>query len=245
MLTDKEMREMIKLRDKRKDNEAHAQFSEWYNALSPEDKKQFDKFSKKETALGIGCLVLLLCLVGSCMFGGENSSPSQESSTTQAQTKTDVEKNQAEKDEAEKNNQEDEKAAIEKANAALDKAATDTVEELKNKNNFPLVRDASIKVDREKKEVTMTLVVNNATNKKTALDLADTMIRRFSSNVVIHDSSFTMPSNDSYGSLFDTYNIAIAVAPSQFIDNRSKWLYDQYIMKGMHTKQGPNWKDAK
>ena len=245
MLTDKEMREMIKLRDKRKDNEAHAQFNAWYNTLSPEDKKQFDKFSKKETALGIGCLVILLCLVGSCMFGGENSSTSQKAPTAQTQTKADKEKDQAEKAEAERKQQEEEKATIEKANAALDKAVTETVEELKNKNNFPLVRDASIKIDREKKEVTMTLVVNNATNKKKALDLADTMIRRFSSNVVIHDSSFTMPSNDSYGSLFDTYNIAIAVAPSQFIDNRSKWLYDQYIMKGMHTKQGPNWKDAK
>mgnify|MGYP000886667663 CR=1 FL=1 len=242
MLTDKEMEEMMKLRDRRKDDEAHAQFNEWYNSLSPEDKKQFDKFSKKRTALGIGCLVILFCLVGSCMFGGEKSSTKQDVPATQ-NTKADTPKEQSANAEEVQKQQQNE--AEERANAALDKAVTATIEELKNKDNFPLVKDASIKVDREKKEVTMTLVVNNATNKKAALDLADTMIRRFSSNVVIHDSSFTMPSKDSYGSLFDSYNIAIGVASSQFVDNRSKWLYDQYIIKGMHTKQGPDWKKAK
>ena len=91
----------------------------------------------------------------------------------------------------------------------------------------------------------MALVVNPATNKKAALDMADTLIRRYSSNVVIHDSSFTMPTKDSYGSLFDTYNISIGVASAQYVDDRSKWLYDQYITAGMHTKQGPDWKNAK
>ena len=155
-------------------------------------------------------------------------------------------KQKAEKEAAEKKQKEDHAAkAKEKATSAINQAVGDTIAEFKNPQNYPLVKDVSIKVDHDKKEVTMALVVNPATNKKAALDMADTLIRRYSSNVVIHDSSFTMPIKDSYGSLFDTYNISIGVAPAQYVDDRSKWLYDQYITAGMHTKQGPNWKNAR
>ena len=155
-------------------------------------------------------------------------------------------KQKAEKEAAEKKQKEDQAAkAKEKATSAINQAVGDTIAEFKNPQNYPLVKDVSIKVDHDKKDVTMALVVNPATNKKAALDMADTLIRRYSSNVVIHDSSFTMPTKDSYGSLFDTYNISIGVAPAQYVDDRSKWLYDQYITAGMHTKQGPDWKNAR
>ena len=132
-----------------------------------------------------------------------------------------------------------------KEEAAINKAIPETVQEMKDKRYHPMVADAYIEVDYNKKLVTMTVVVNPTTDKSAALDLADTMIRRFSSNVLTHDSSFTAPSGNSYGSLFDEYDIAIAIAQVQHKDNRSKWLYDQYITKGMHTKQGPDWKSAK
>ena len=158
-------------------------------------------------------------------------------------TKTEAQTKQAE---AEKKAQAEQAAkAKEKAASAINQAVGDTITEFKNSQNYPLVKDVSIKVDQDKKEVTMALVVNPATNKKAALDMADTLIRRYSSNVVVHDSSFTMPTKDSYGSLFDTYNISIGVAPAQYVGDRSKWLYDQYITAGMHTKQGPDWKNVK
>lgn len=131
-----------------------------------------------------------------------------------------------------------------KAEAAINKAIPETIQSMKDKRYHPMVADAYIEVDYNKKLVTMTMVVSPTTDKRAALDLADTMIRQFSANVVIHDSSFTSPGGDSYGSLFDEYDIAIAVAQAQHKDNRSKWLYDQYITKGMHTKQGPDWKSA-
>lgn len=171
----------------------------------------------------------------------ERATIEQKRSAEQAQKEQ--EKAQAE---AEKKAQAEQAAkAKEKATSAINQAVGDTIAEFKNPQNYPLVKDLSIKVDHDKKEVTMALVVNPVTNKKAALDMADTLIRRYSSNVVIHDSSFTMPTKDSYGSLFDMYNISIGVAPAQYVGDRSKWLYDQYITAGMHTKQGPDWKNAK
>ena len=126
----------------------------------------------------------------------------------------------------------------------IDAAVDETIKELEDKKNHPMVKSAGIKVDHENKVVTMVLGVNAATNKKEALDLADTMIRRFSSNVNLRDGSFTLPSNDTYGSLFDDYNISITVAPEQFMNDKSKWLYTQYIPKGLHTKKGPNTKNV-
>ena len=151
----------------------------------------------------------------------------------------------AEKKEREDRSAKEKEAQATKEEAAINKAIPETVQEMKDKRYHPMVADAYIEVDYNKKLVTMTMVVNPTTDKSAALELADTMIRRFSSNVVTYDSSFTAPSRNSYGGLFDKYDIAIAVAQVQHKDNRSKWLYDQYITKGMHTKQGPDWKSTK
>lgn len=74
MLNKKEMYPMMKLRNKRKDREAQEKFHTWYNALSPEDKQQFDKFCRKNTYIGIAAVVIIFSLIGSCMFGGKKNS---------------------------------------------------------------------------------------------------------------------------------------------------------------------------
>ena len=168
-----------------------------------------------------------------------------EKEARKAQEAAQKEQEAAEKKEREDRSAKEKEAQATKEEAAINKAIPETVQEMKDKRYHPMVADAYIEVDYNKKLVTMTMVVSPTTDKATALDLADTMIRQFSANVVIHDSSFTAPSGNSYGSLFDKYDIAIAVAQVQHKDDRSKWLYDQYITKGMHTKQGPDWKSAK
>ena len=247
MLTKEKMDEMAKLQKKHKDEVAQKDFHKWYDSLTVEDKSQFDKYQRKNLIIGVGFIIGIILLSASCMFGlgrGDQSVKSTKNAThIETQAQKEQEKAQAE---AEKKAQAEQAAkAKEKATSAINQAVGDTIVEFKNPQNYPLVKDVSIKVDHDKKEVTMALVVNPATNKKAALDMADTLIRRYSSNVVIHDSSFTMPTKDSYGSLFDTYNISIGVAPAQYVGDRSKWLYDQYITAGMHTKQGPDWKNAK
>lgn len=215
---------------------------------------QKDNYKKWLVRAGIAVGVLIVSVIGGV---STSSTPEQRAEMEQKRITEQVQKEQerAEKEarkaqEAAQKEQEaaekkEREAQATKEEAAINKAIPETVQEMKDKRYHPMVVDAYIEVDYNKKLVTMTMVVNPTTDKSAALELADTMIRRFSSNVLTHDSSFTAPSGNSYGSLFDEYDIAIAIAQVQHKDNRSKWLYDQYITKGMHTKQGPDWKSAK
>ena len=215
---------------------------------------QKDNYKKWLVRAGIAVGVLIVSVIGGV---STSSTPEQRAEMEQKRI---TEQAQKEQERAEKEARKAQEAAQKeqgaaekkereaqatKEEAAINKAIPETVQEMKDKRYHPMVADAYIEVDYNKKLVTMTVVVNPTTDKSAALDLADTMIRRFSSNVLTHDSSFTAPSGNSYGSLFDEYDIAIAIAQVQHKDNRSKWLYDQYITKGMHTKQGPDWKSAK
>ena len=67
MLNRNEMHSMMKLRNKRKDKEAQEQFYTWYNTLTPDDKRQFDKFCRKSTYISIAAVVIIFGLIGSCM----------------------------------------------------------------------------------------------------------------------------------------------------------------------------------
>lgn len=215
---------------------------------------QKDNYKKWLVRAGIAVGVLIVSVIGGV---STSSTPEQRAEMEQKRITEQAQKEQerAEKEarkaqEAAQKEQEaaekkEREAQATKEEAAINKAIPETVQEMKDKRYHPMVADAYIEVDYNKKLVTMTVVVNPTTDKSAALELADTMIRRFSSNVLTHDSSFTAPSGNSYGSLFDKYDIAIAVAQVQHKDDRSKWLYDQYITKGMHTKQGPDWKNAK
>lgn len=208
---------------------------------------QKDNYKKWLVRAGIAVGVLIVSVIGGV---STSSTPEQRAEMEQKRI---AEQAQKEQDRAEREarkaqevvEKKEKEAQATKEEAAINKAIPETVQEMKDKRYHPMVVDAYIEVDYNKKLVTMTMVVNPTTDKSAALELADTMIRRFSSNVVTYDSSFTAPSGNSYGSLFDKYDIAIAVAQAQHKDNRSKWLYDQYITKGMHTKQGPDWKSAK
>lgn len=246
MLTLKEMDSKIKLQ-KATNAEAQNQFHAWYAALPHTDKTQFDKYSKRKkifTRFFLAFIILLL--IGGAMeiydrnAHRNSTAPAAPAPTvaTEAQTPSNKQTEAEKKAQTPSNKQAPIKTEY------IDQAAVATMNELKNHQNYPLVRDVYIVANHEKKEVTIALVVNGATNKKTALNLADTAIRRVSSNAV-YNNSFTMPTADSYGSLFDTYSIHIAVAPDYAAADPSKFLYEQYIMPGMHTKQGPDWKNAK
>ena len=208
---------------------------------------QKDNYKKWLVRAGIAIGVLIVSVIGGV---STSSTPEQRAEMEQKRI---AEQAQKEQDRAEREarkaqevaEKKEKEAQATKEEAAINKVIPETVQEMKDKRYHPMVADAYIEVDYNKKLVTMTMVVNPTTDKSAALELADTMIRRFSSNVVTYDSSFTAPSGNSYGSLFDKYDIAISVAQAQHKDNRSKWLYDQYITKGMHTKQGPDWKSAK
>lgn len=132
----------------------------------------------------------------------------------------------------------------EKKTLKFDKAIADATAELKNKEFNKFTQDVSITVNEKEKEVVMTAVMQDGLKKWVALEFADTMIRRFSSWAAMYNDSLTAPGNDNYGSLFDEYKIVIGVAPRSQVDHQDKWYYSKVIYPKMHTKQGPNWKEA-
>ena len=118
--------------------------------------------------------------------------------------------------------------------SALSQAVYKTKKDLSDRDIFPLVNDSYIKVDETHKLIIMSLVVNAATNRATALDLGDKMIRLFSANAVDAGSGTTMPSGRNYGSLFDEYTISLGIAPSHAIEDQSRWFYSGTIRPGTH-----------
>mgnify|MGYP000898081722 CR=1 FL=1 len=83
MLSSDEMRNMMKLKNKKKDSNAQAKFYKWYNGLSLDDKSQFDKHCKKTTWMGLAIICIAFCLVGSCMFGGNKNTTDNTSNAKQ------------------------------------------------------------------------------------------------------------------------------------------------------------------
>lgn len=142
-----------------------------------------------------------------------------------------------------------EKKEEKQAKAPSDKEIFDTVtkllhEEFKNKKHFPYTIDTDITVDEKEKRITMMAVMNDGLKKWVALEFADTMIRRFSSEVSFRSDKWSGPTNDKYGTLFDEYSIYVGVAPLSQVKKQGNWYYEKYILPKMHTKQGPDWKEA-
>lgn len=134
-----------------------------------------------------------------------------------------------------------EKKEPEKKALVFDKAIEKVTEELKDKQNFPYTKDVHFEVNNEKKEVVMTAIMNNGLKKWVAMEFADTMIRRFSFWAAFYNDTLKGPDKDSYGSLFDEYGIFIVVGSSA--DGKNNY-YEKFIRPKMHTKQGPDWKEA-
>ena len=137
-----------------------------------------------------------------------------------------------------------EQKAPEKKPIKFDKAIADATAELKNKEFHKFTRDVFIKVDEKEKTVVLMAVMEGGLKKWVAMEFADTMIRRFSSFVVMYNDGVTGPTNDNYGSLFDEYKIQVGVAPVGQTENPDNWYYMKWIYPKMHTKQGPDWKKA-
>ena len=131
------------------------------------------------------------------------------------------------------------------ANAGqFDAAITLVTGDLTNKEFFPHTRDVSIKEDEDDKTIIMMAVMDDGLKKWVALEFADSMIRQFSSTAAMLNKKWTQPTSDSYGSIFDEYKIQIGIAPASQVNNPDNWYYMQLVYPGMHTSQGPNWKDA-
>lgn len=130
------------------------------------------------------------------------------------------------------------------ASAAIDwdSVSSDWKTEITDPKFFSYVKDAY--ADLDDNQIVLTAVVGDATDPQVALELADTMIRRFNAIATLQKSSIAPPSKDYYGGLYDQYGVMIGIAPFSQQDNTDKWFVYQFILPGMHTKQAPKLQKA-
>ena len=109
------------------------------------------------------------------------------------------------------------------------------VAEITNTTNFPMAKDAAVYLKNDK--LLLVLVVDDLTDEQTALDYADSFVRLFSLYANVADDTIKPAGTDYYGSLYDVYDLEIAVAPLSQSDNQDNWYIHDFVSAGMHTKQ--------
>lgn len=100
----------------------------------------------------------------------------------------------------------------------------------------PRVDSVRIMADHQTKEIMISLLVDPTTNKDTALEIGDTLVKLFASNVATYGGSFDRPSGESYGGLVYTYTLSVAIAYPQTAGDREQWIYDQRLTPGKVIK---------
>ncbi|NFN94933.1 hypothetical protein FDB28_12725 [Clostridium botulinum] len=167
--------------------------------------------------------VLLCGLISISLFGcGETTQTANNSSENNKQTET----------EAVKKEENSEKTY----NIDWEKCIADTKAELTNPEYFSYVKDVYIKVDEKEKRITFTAAIDDACSKDIALEFADTIIRRFNSQAQLQDNSIKSGSKDYLGSLYDTYNISIGIAPLSKTKSQKDWYVFDAIAKGVQRE---------
>lgn len=116
---------------------------------------------------------------------------------------------------------------------AIDGAVPSTIRETEAD---PRVNSVRIMALHQSKEIMITLLVEPSTDKDTALEIADNLVKLFVSNVAAYGGSFDRPSGESYGGLVYTYTLSVAIAYPQTVMDRDQWLYDQQLTPGKVIK---------
>lgn len=102
-------------------------------------------------------------------------------------------------------------------------------------DSFNYVKDVSIEVKEDKKQIVFSAVLDDATDPQLALDYADTMIRQFNLFASTQDDSISLGNKDFYGGLYNEYQIMLGIAPLSKIENQSEWFVFDVIGAKAHT----------
>lgn len=143
---------------------------------------------------------------------------------------------------AEQNQKAKQEIANIQAKIDFTKLCADTTKEFKNEQHYPSVYDAYFEVNQEKQEIVMNIVMRKGFLPETSIELADGMIRRFSSNAVSQYSELKVPTKNSYGSIYDYYKINVAVSPMGAENNPKDWYVNKVIPAGRHLPEGESTK---
>ena len=117
------------------------------------------------------------------------------------------------------------------------KAGEELKNDILNSESYNYVRDLSVQVNLEKKELLFTAAVDDVINEETALELADILIRRFQLFVIMNNNiELKGPEKYYYGELYDDFDIKVGVSRLSNINEMDKWLLYDVIFRGMHSK---------
>lgn len=172
----------------------------------------------------IAILFMSLCLVTSITACGGTSD--SKSSEEQAQEK-DNDSDATDEIEDEEENEPEKEADI---SIDIEKCISDLKENLPLEPDYTFVRDYSIIADGD--ELTITAVVDDATDPEKALDFADTLIRQLNLYASMQDSDIKPSSADYYGGLYDEYSALVGVAQASKTDDPDEWLVYDSIATG-------------
>lgn len=123
-----------------------------------------------------------------------------------------------------------------KLNIDWDECISETKKSITNIEFYPFVKDVLIQVNEEEKQITISVVVGDATKPSVALEYADTVIRQLNLFANMQDSSIQLGSKDYYGGIYDQYSLSIGIAPFSKVDNHKEWFIFDAVAKKAHTK---------
>lgn len=121
-------------------------------------------------------------------------------------------------------------------NVDWDKCLDDLKESVLNQEFFPYANDVYVAVDEEKKQITFSAVVGDATDPSVALDYADTIVRQYNLMANMQDSNIALGSKDYYGGLYDKYDILVGIAPQSKVDDSDQWFVYDASIAGAHKE---------
>lgn len=113
-------------------------------------------------------------------------------------------------------------------NIDIDQCIENLKSELPLEPDYTYVNDYFISSD--KKDLTISIIVDDATSPESALDFADTVVRQLNLYACMQDSNIAPSSKDFYGGLYEEYTALVGVAPASKVNNPDEWfVYDAIV----------------
>lgn len=104
---------------------------------------------------------------------------------------------------------------------------------LSNKDYYPELKNVSILVDDESKEMTIVISVADDLTAEEAVDYAERALADSNNAVGDQDFSIAKAEDDvTYGGLYERYAVNIGIAPESTKDDSTTWLVDEHLEKG-------------
>lgn len=104
---------------------------------------------------------------------------------------------------------------------------------LQNLDYYPKMKDVSVMVDDEKKEITIVMSVEDDITPEEALEYAERGLGDSNNAVGDQDFSIAKAEDDvTYGGLYERYGVYVGIAPESTKDDESTWLVNEHLEKG-------------